>query len=358
MGTVQHLQVDVHVVRQLPETFGALLLGCPVHALAVGKTLREKLPGLVAHADVHEAIVGVLYLAHPEAAETHACEHSVVEDLRMDVELAGMLLNVAKVQQVTGGLEVIVQCQVIGLEQGRTPLKPDLASSVDVLAEFGHETLRVLGPDPIVLLVLWHGVVDRLVDLFVKAVRLEVDLIHHSQRNEAARMRLIRLLEELQHALHQDQAIRGVGKDLLVLLSIDVQGILQSLVELVVELIYEGHEELLLSHLRRGVFSVVSHWSGTAVLDVIMVSLDQQWQHRAHLTQSLLPPLNLHSAEGTAGAIKISRDHGRPDVKLMTRTLLHGVGHQCHELLLIRLLVKAATATLLRNLLDLLDELF
>ena len=57
------LQIDVHVVRELPEALGSLLLRRPIHGLAEGKTLCKQFSRLVVQADRHETVMRLLDLA-------------------------------------------------------------------------------------------------------------------------------------------------------------------------------------------------------------------------------------------------------------------------------------------------------
>mmetsp|Transcript_60259 Transcript_60259/g.162493 ORF Transcript_60259/g.162493 Transcript_60259/m.162493 type:complete len:228 (+) Transcript_60259:726-1409(+) len=148
VGTLQHLQVDVHVVGQLPLPLGALLLRGLLDALAEHQALREQLPGLVVHAHVHEAVVRVLDLAQPERAEAHLGQGAVVEDGGVDVVLHGLLRQVAQMQEVPGLLEVVVERKVVGLGEASARLQlslvqllhlvGDLRPHEDVVAEVGH----------------------------------------------------------------------------------------------------------------------------------------------------------------------------------------------------------------------------
>mmetsp|Transcript_39332 Transcript_39332/g.98962 ORF Transcript_39332/g.98962 Transcript_39332/m.98962 type:complete len:371 (+) Transcript_39332:267-1379(+) len=136
---VEHLQIDVHVVRKLPQSLRALLLRSPVCKLGIRQALCQELPGLVVHAYSHQVVVRFLDFAKTEGAQAHLSQDAVVENLNMDVRLQGLLLEIGEVQQITCLLEVVVKSQVVGLAEERTPLIPRLASGKYVPAELAHE---------------------------------------------------------------------------------------------------------------------------------------------------------------------------------------------------------------------------
>lgn len=102
------------------------------------------------------------------------------------------------------------------------------------MAELSHVCLGVIGPLPVSLGLLRHGVWDRLVDSLVQGVRLVVELFHEPRRNGAQVLGLLHLFEVAKGSVQQDQApgesdckiksapLGGVAQDLVVFRAVDV----------------------------------------------------------------------------------------------------------------------------------------
>eukprot|EP00405_Crypthecodinium_cohnii_P002043 CAMPEP_0194774814 /NCGR_PEP_ID=MMETSP0323_2-20130528/58610_1 /TAXON_ID=2866 ORGANISM="Crypthecodinium cohnii, Strain Seligo" /NCGR_SAMPLE_ID=MMETSP0323_2 /ASSEMBLY_ACC=CAM_ASM_000346 /LENGTH=71 /DNA_ID=CAMNT_0039710511 /DNA_START=34 /DNA_END=245 /DNA_ORIENTATION=+ len=71
--------------------------------------------------------MGFLNFAKAEGTETHLGQDTIVQDLDVHQRLLCSLLQVGQVQQVSSLLEVVVECEVIGLHQQGTTLGSDLA---------------------------------------------------------------------------------------------------------------------------------------------------------------------------------------------------------------------------------------
>mmetsp|Transcript_123114 Transcript_123114/g.274960 ORF Transcript_123114/g.274960 Transcript_123114/m.274960 type:complete len:230 (-) Transcript_123114:1401-2090(-) len=229
-----------------------------------------------------------------------------------------MLLEVPQVHQVTSGLEVVVQNQVVSLAHGRAPLTALVVRGVHVLAELVHEHAGVLRPYPFLLLGFRHGVVGGFINAPIQQVRLVVQLLDQPKRNRGQVPGLLRVLEELYDALQEDEELGRVCQDLLVLGTVDIDSELERLVKLVVQLLNEGHKELLLPMISRGVLTIIVI-EGIAVrrgprilaaaLLVLLISLLEQGHHEVDLVQGLVPHVDAHGCECTACVVEIHRDH-------------------------------------------------
>mmetsp|Transcript_38284 Transcript_38284/g.102821 ORF Transcript_38284/g.102821 Transcript_38284/m.102821 type:complete len:470 (+) Transcript_38284:120-1529(+) len=325
VGTLQHLQVDVHVVGQLPLPLGALLLRGLLDALAEHQALREQLPGLVVHAHVHEAIVRILDLAQPERAEAHLGQGAVVEDGGVDIMLCRLLGQVAQVQEVPGFLEVVVERQVeslaeacarlqLGLVQ-RKRLVLELRPREDVVTELGHEGPRVLGPCPVRALLLGQRVLDGVVDGRIQRVWLVVQVLDEPRGHHTQRPHLLRVLKELEHTLEQDHKLGGIRQNLLVLVPVHVHRELERLVQLLVQLLGGCHKPLLLRlEAPQLLGAVVRLGLVLGAVPLLLVGLDQEGQHDLDLVDRIVPPFELHVVQRSACAVKICGHHLGVDV--------------------------------------------
>mmetsp|Transcript_60718 Transcript_60718/g.163518 ORF Transcript_60718/g.163518 Transcript_60718/m.163518 type:complete len:567 (-) Transcript_60718:779-2479(-) len=233
---------------------------------------------------------------------------------------------------------------------------------MDVLAEGGHEAGGVLGPHPARLLCLRRCVVDRVVHRLVEDVGLVVHLLHQAQRDGSQGLLLLRVLEEVEHALEQHQELRRVREDLLVLGAVDVGDELQRLVELVVELLSHGDEQVLLALVvgRIAVLVVVQGLDllqGHPLVLQVLVGRDQQRQHVVDLVKRRIPEDHVHGVVDATCVIEVRRHHRCVDVQHVPRPLLLCVEHHGHHLLDVGLPVEAAPSSRLSDLRDLFDKL-
>lgn len=107
VAALKQVEVYVHVVWRLPSALRLLLLGVlvlePVHL----DTLREELLH-PRRAHIPEAIVRVADQALAECAQPQRHHHAVVQNLRRDVGLADVVLQVAHEEEVARRVEAVV----------------------------------------------------------------------------------------------------------------------------------------------------------------------------------------------------------------------------------------------------------
>mmetsp|Transcript_62854 Transcript_62854/g.175130 ORF Transcript_62854/g.175130 Transcript_62854/m.175130 type:complete len:579 (-) Transcript_62854:152-1888(-) len=250
-------------------------------------------------------------------------------------------------EEVAGGLEPIVQRQVVYVTEGRAPDELCPVRRKNVADELGHELLRVLRPHPIALLALGHSMLDRSEDVGVQHVRLVVQLLDETQRERPEGMRLFRLLEELDDPPQKDQELGVVAQNLLVLRTIDVCGELKRLVKLVVQLLDECNEKLLQLFVRAGILGIVFGVAG------VLLRGHKHWQHLHHPLESHVPKLDAHRRESPARVVEVRGDHRGVDVKLRARALFDRVRHQVQQFFDVGGFVEAFSPARLRNLEDL-----
>mmetsp|Transcript_154639 Transcript_154639/g.495820 ORF Transcript_154639/g.495820 Transcript_154639/m.495820 type:complete len:575 (-) Transcript_154639:541-2265(-) len=362
MGAVQHLEIDVHVVRQLTQALRSFLLRSLVLEPAEGETLGQQLTVLAVHAHVHHAAVGILDLTQAEGAQAHLGQASVVENLHVNVGLPRLLLQVREVQQIPRLLEVVVQCQVEDLAQQGPALTSDVSRGEDILGQLAHEGCRLLGPHPSRFLDIRGSVVDGVVEGLVEDVVFVVQMLHQAQGGCSQGLFLVGILKEMEQVLEQHQELRRVREDLLILCSVNVRDELQCLVELVVQLLCDSDEQLLLPPVvcRVGVFKVFHGLDllvGHALVLQILVRCDQQGQHIVDLVQCTIPQNHVHGGLGAACIVEVGGHHRRVNVQHVPGTLLLCMEHQLHHLINIGLSVEATTTTRLSDLHDLFDQL-
>mmetsp|Transcript_38862 Transcript_38862/g.122382 ORF Transcript_38862/g.122382 Transcript_38862/m.122382 type:complete len:496 (+) Transcript_38862:3-1490(+) len=109
VGGLEDLQVDVHVVRKLPQPLLPLLLRRPIHVLVVVQALCKQLPCLVVHVEVHQTVVRILDLAKAEGAEAHLGKAAVVQNLGVHVGLHRLVGEVPQLKEVARRLEAVMQ---------------------------------------------------------------------------------------------------------------------------------------------------------------------------------------------------------------------------------------------------------
>lgn len=104
--------------------------------------LREKLldPG---GADVPQAVVRIIDQPLAERAESQRDHHSVIQDLRRNVSLTNVILQVAHEQQIPRGMEAIMQSVVSDVAEHRAGTSAVIAMLVDRHAQLA-QLLRVV----------------------------------------------------------------------------------------------------------------------------------------------------------------------------------------------------------------------
>mmetsp|Transcript_68902 Transcript_68902/g.151896 ORF Transcript_68902/g.151896 Transcript_68902/m.151896 type:complete len:380 (+) Transcript_68902:644-1783(+) len=256
LRTLQHLQVDVHVVGQLPLPLGPFLFLASFHVLGIGEALSQELPALVVLTHVHEAVVGLCDLSQAEGAQADLGDDTVVEDLRVHIGFGGLFLEVAKMKQVPSWLEAVVQRQMICLAEARPTPQTDISCGPDIVAEFAHVRLGIVRPHPVRFRLFWHGVRDRIVDTVVQCVRLVVQLFHEPGRNGAQVLWLLDLFEVAQGAVQQDQTLRGIAQNFMVFGAVDITVELKSFVQLIIQFLDKRQEQVLQSWMRLGILHI------------------------------------------------------------------------------------------------------
>mmetsp|Transcript_19365 Transcript_19365/g.42855 ORF Transcript_19365/g.42855 Transcript_19365/m.42855 type:complete len:305 (+) Transcript_19365:1041-1955(+) len=301
MGGLHQLQVDMHVIRQLATPLGLLLL---IRALAAAQTLGKQLACPVLGADLHQAGVGLVQAPPTESAEAELDHDSVVQDLRQNVQLQRLVVNVTNHHEVAG-LEIpAVKRVVVHLaEDGPSPLL-----HVSLVVHHGgqlNDPLLGWPPLPVLLLIIRRAVLSGLHHLLLHAIVLVVDRLQQTGSNAPLGLLedLVVALEELVASKQHPEHVNTGPEPLMVLLGMQVSE-LQCFEELIVELLHvqaNHHVGALLGAGRpRGLASlvlvVVFKNSTIGLQDGIRI-IPHQADRLQHQVKSGLPFLHLHLIE-------------------------------------------------------------
>lgn len=142
--TLEELEVDVHVERQLSLLLEALLLGRHLVISLHHDTLSKQLLLTAAAADLLQSVLSLVDKTLSEGTETNLDQSSVVEDLALDIEIGDVLLQMRHQHHITSLVVLAVEGEEVDLAQHSAGTDNTLAVAEKIVAENVDKVASVL----------------------------------------------------------------------------------------------------------------------------------------------------------------------------------------------------------------------